>query len=235
MKKATELAGRIWKDAEKNWLPELELLNLHTIFRPLYKGVYKFEIPNKIVSFVILAYDNDSPWIDPRKDRYANKVSILEGIEADPEKRNFKEILNYENPDVQDVIFKYLIEQTDARWQEIMSLLEYSSKMILFCNQQTTDRFKTGTSFDDTTKQTVDDYEYLNPADVAKANKEKGQLLDQAIAARKKAEELLKSLESDFQKVDAATQGDFGFQFTDVKRFDVMSWEQRVRRKKSMS
>jgi hypothetical protein len=232
MKTATALAKKLYDNPGKNWLPELELLNLHVIFRPLYKGYFQFDTPNKIVAFVILSYDNDSPWIDPRKDRNSNKISIIEGIDADPDTRVFKEILNYENSDVQEVILKYLVNQTDARWQEIMSLLDYSSKMMLFCNRQTNEKFKIGSKFNEETKEHKDEFEFLDPAEIAKVNQEKGKLLLQAIEARKKAEELLKSLESDFQKVDTATQGDFGFKFSDVK-FDILSWEQRVKKRKA--
>jgi hypothetical protein len=232
VKSNVETATKIWKDPEKNWLPELELLNLHVIFRPVFTHNFRIEILNKIVAFIILAYDNDSPWIDVRKDRNQNKLSIWEGIDGDPKSPFFKEILNYENSSIQEVILKYLLNQTDARWQEAMSLLDYSSKMILFCNRTTNDKFKTGTSFNAETKAHEDEFEFLDPTEIAKVNKEKGLLLEQAISARKKAEEILKSIENDFQKVDHATQGDFQFQFSDVRKFNILNWEDRVRKRK---
>lgn len=228
---AVELAKKIIKDLEKNWLPELELANLHIIFRPIYKHNLTILNQNAIVAFVILAYSEDSPWLNPRKDRSVNKQEILSGIGVDPDNRIYKEVINYENDSIQKVILNYLIFNTDARWQECVSLLEYSNKMILFCNQRTSDKQKTGTE-ENTDKQTVDVFEYLDQSEVAKINKEKGDLLLKAIEARSKAEIILKQLENDFQKVDAATQADFGFTFSNVK-FDIMSWEQRVRRRKS--
>lgn len=235
MKTAVELAKRIYKDPEENWLSHLESLNLHKIFRPVYHHNFTIEIQNKIVAFIILAYDNDSPWIDPRKDRFENKLAILDGIEVERKSPVFKAILNYEDDKIQEVILNYLISQTDHRWYEIMSLLEYSNKTLLFCNRRTNDKFATGSSLNDATKAVEVDYEFLDPREIAAVNKEKGDLIKKAMEARKTADELLKSLESDFQKADHATQGDFGFAFTDPKKYDVLIWEQRIRKKKQMT
>ena len=231
MKNAVELAKRIYKEPETNWLSALEEINLHVIFRPVYKGEFNFKTPNQIVSFIILSYDNDSPWIDSRKDRRENKLSILQGIDVEPKSKVFKEIINYENDDIQEVILSYLINQTDARWQEVMSLLDYSSKMILYCNREVSEKNKVDVKIDENGNK-KDVYEYLDPLEVSKINKEKGDLLLKAIEARKTAESLLKAMENDFQRVDAATQGDFGFTFSDPKKFDITSWEQRIRRRK---
>lgn len=228
---AVELAKKIIKDLEKNWLPELELANLHTIFRPIYKHNLTILNLNAIVAFVILAYSEESPWLNPRKDRSINKQEILSGIGVDPDNRIYKEIINYENDNIQQVILNYLLFNTDARWQECISLLEYSNKMMLFCNQRTSEKQKTGTT-EDKEKGEIDIFEYLDQSEVAKINKEKGDLLLKAIEARSKAEVILKKLETDFQKVDAGTQSDFGFTFSDVKKFDVMNWEDRIRRRK---
>ena len=77
MQRNIELAKKMYKDPETNWLSRLEDLNLHIIFRPIYTFNFKIEILNKVVAFIILAYDNNSEWIDIRKDRTQNKISIL--------------------------------------------------------------------------------------------------------------------------------------------------------------
>jgi hypothetical protein len=225
------LAQKIITDLEKNWLPEIELANLLTIFRPIYKHNLTILNQNAIVAFVILSYSEDSPWLNPRKDRLINKKEILQGVGVDPENRIYKEIIHYENDAIQQVILNYLLFNTDARWTEIVSLLEYSNKMILFCNQRTSEKEQTGTSIDKD-GEVKESYEYLDQSAVAKINKEKGELLLKSIEARSKAESLLKTLENDFQKTDAATQSDFGFQFSDAKKYDVMSWEHRIRKRK---
>lgn len=232
MKSAIELAKKIYKDPERNWLPFLEELNLHTVFRPVYKHNFTLEIINKVISFIILAYDNDSSWIDPRKDRYETKLLIMDGIGVERKSPSFNQILNYENDSVQESILSYLTTQTDHRWYEIMSLLEYSNKTLLFCNRRTPNKFKTGESLNDETKEMEYDYEYLDPREIAQVNKSKGELLTKAMEARSTADALLKTLETDFQKIDHATQGDFGFSFSDPKKYDIMSWEQRIRKRK---
>lgn len=234
MIKAVTLAQKIYKAPEENYLPELEALNLHVIFRPVFMSNFAIETLNKIVSFVILSYDNDSPWIDSRKDRRENKLSILQGIDVDTDSKVFKEILDYENEHIQEVILNYLISQTDSRWQEVMSLLDYSSKMILYCNKKVAEKNKVGTEKDGD-GNIKDVFEYLDPLEVSKINKEKGDLLLKAIEARKTAEGLLKSMENDFQRVDHATQGDFGFTFSDPKKFDITSWEARLKRRKQLN
>lgn len=228
---AVELSKKIIKDIEKNWLTEIELLNLHTIFRPIYKHNLTILNQNAIVAFVILAYSEESTWLNPRKDRLVNKKEILDGIGVDPDNRIYKEIIHYENDAIQQVILNYLLFCTDARWREIVSLLEYHDKMFLFCNQRTSEKQKTGVE-KDKEGQVEDVFEYLDQSEIAKINKEKGDLMIKAIEARSKADGLLKTLENDFQKVDAATQSDFGFAFSDARKFDVTSWEHRVRRRK---
>lgn len=228
---AVELAKKMIDDIEKNWLTEIELINLHTIFRPVYKHNLTILNQNAIVVFVILAYSEESSWLNPRKDRLVNKQEILSGIGVDPDNKIYKDIINYQDDAIQQVILNYLLFNTDARWQEIVSLLEYSNKMMLFCNQRTSEKQKTGTE-EDKDKGTVDVFEYLNQSEIAKVNKEKGELLLKAIEARAKAETLLKTLENDFQKTDSATQSDFGFSFSDAKKYDPLVWEHRVLKRK---
>lgn len=235
MQKNLELAKKIYKDPDLNWLSYLEDLNLHTIFRPIYTLNYRIEFLNKVVAFIILAYDNNSEWIDVRKDREQNKVLIIEGIGADPKIGIFSEILTDDNPLVKEVILKYLLSQCDHRWQEIMSLLDYASRTILFCNRKTEDKFLVGLRLNKETNQQEKDYEYLDPREVTKVEDSKGDLLEKAIRARKTADELLKSIESDFQKLDAITVPEFGFQFTDVKKYDITSWEARLKRRKELA
>ena len=149
---------------------------------------------------------------------------------VDASHRIYKEVLAYENDVVQQVVLNYLLFQQDARFVEIISLLEYSNKMILFCNQRTSDKEKTGSSVDGE-GQVTEDFEYLDQSEIAKINKEKGALLITAIDARAKAEGLIKAIEQDYQKLDAVTQSEFGFAFTNTK-IDIMSWESRLRNRR---
>lgn len=227
------LAQKMLKDLEANYLPDLELANLHTIFRPVYKHNLTILNQNAIVAFVIFAYSEESPWLNPRKDRLINKQEILSGIGVDPDNRIYKEIINYENDAIQQVILNYLLFQQDARFVEIISLLEYSNKMILFCNQRTSEKEQTGTSVNKEGEVT-ENFEYLDQSEIAKINKEKGALLLTAIEARAKAEGLIKTIEQDYQKLDSVMQSEFGFAFTNTK-IDVLSWESRLRARRNQN
>lgn len=226
-----ELALKMTKGLEDNWLTQLELLNLHTIFRPVFKHNLTILNQNAIVSFIILAYSEESPWLTPRKDRLTNKRDILSGIGVDPDNRIYKEILSYENDSIQQVVLNYLMFQKDARWVQVASLLDYSDKMIIFCNQRTSEKQKTGTA-EDEDKGTVDVFEYLDQGEIAKINKEKHELLIKSMDARTKAETLIKAMESDYQKLDSVTQAEFGESFTNIK-VDILSWESRLKFRRS--
>lgn len=231
---AVDLAKKMMKGMEENWLPQLENINLHTVFRPIYTHNLAILHLNTIVVFIILAYSEESPWLNPRKDRLENKKEILAGIGVDPSHGIYKGIIHYENDAIQQVILKYLLFCTDARWREIVSLYEYHDKMFLFANQRTSEKEKTGTE-KDKDGEVSDTYDYLDQSEIAKINKEKGDLLLKAIEARSKGDVMLKALENDFQKVDAATQSDFGFTFSDAKKYDPSVWEMRIRKRKMES
>lgn len=226
-----DLAKKMSKDLDRNYLPELELANLHTIFRPIYKHNLTIGAQNTIVAFIIFSYSEDSPWLNPRKDRNTNKREILEGLGADPDNRIYKEILDYTNDSIHDVTISYLMFQKDSRWVQIASLLDYSDKMMLFGNQRTSEKQKTGTS-ETEEKGMIDVFEYLDQSEIAKINKEKGELLLKAIDARTKAESLIKAIENDYQKLDAVTNAEFGISFTDTK-VDILSWESRLKARRA--
>lgn len=234
MQKSTDivsLAKRIIKDLEGNWIPHLEDINLITVFRPIYKHNLTILNQNAIVTFIIMAYSEESPWINPRKDRLQNKKEILQGIGVDPKNRIYDEILNYANDSIQQVILNFLLFHVDGRFREIIDLLEYADKNFFFCNRRTADKKKVGETKDkDGNPEEL--YEYIDELEMARVNKEKGELMIRAQEARERAEKLLKQLETDYQKIDTATNGDYGFLFSNPKDFNIESWEHRVLRRK---
>lgn len=229
MQKAVELALKISKELSSNWRDRLELINLHNDFDPIYKLGFPQAVSNTIVSFIILSYDNDSDWIDIRKDRIENLEKNLVSLHADPNNQIFKPILTGENKEVAEVIVNYLLNQADSRWQQVMSLFDYSSKMIRYCNSKTDSRQKIDTV---KTGDTVEDiFEEYDIEVINKVNKSKGELLMKAIEARKQGEELLTQMKKDFVKVDSLTESEFDYTFTDVEKHDIYSWKQFVRKK----
>lgn len=230
MQKAIQLAQNISKRLDKNWLPELEEINLHTLFSPIYKmNDANLEKMNIIISFIICAYDNDSSWINIKQDRYDNKIRILKSLHADTEDKLFISVAMNENSVVNDVIAEYTTEQIDWRWQTVFSLLDYHSKMIRYGNRNTDERMK----WQEMSKEgnAVDLYKEYDATTVTKINREKGDLLVKAIEARATADKLLVEMRKEYVSADHAVQQDFSFSITDEKKIDPMSWKQFIQRK----
>lgn len=237
-----EIGKAISKDLGKNWVSQLEDANLYKLFEPIYKLTFSIETLNSIVAYCILAYDNESQWIDIRKDRYENKYKILKSLDCDIESEIFEEILRNGNEIINDVILHYLSELTDWRWQTVFTLLDYHANMIRFVNQKT-DAEKTFNKLnkEGDVKTLTEDYDIDT---ITKVNKQKGELLDQAIQSREKADKLLMEIRKDFVSTDTAVQADFGFSFSDTskKKIDIYSWKdfiasrnQRKQRKQVIS
>ena len=208
MQSSISVAKKISKDLGKNWLSELENYNLSRIFMPVYLMENNIETLNTITAFVIFAYDNDSQWIELKKDRITNKQEILIGLGADLNEDIWQSIINNENDEILSVIAEYLKSITTWKWKTIISCFDYHSTCIQKASEQT---------------KSADELE------AAKINKEKGGLLKLAIQQREVGEQLLKELKSEYVKTDHATQNDFGFQITDEKAIDVTSWRERLR------
>lgn len=230
MQKAIQLAQKIAKHPDNNWAQELQAINLHSIFSPIYEQEkISFEGMNIIVAFIIYSYDNDSPWINIKQDRYENKMRILKGLSADHSDPVFISIAMNENDIVNDVIVEYLMEQVDWRWQTVYSLLDYHAKMIRIGNRNTEEkRTWQALNKDGNAVQLHEEYD---ASAITKINKEKGELLTKAIEARQKADILLAEMRKDMMATDHAVQQDFGFSITDEKKIDIMSWKQFIERK----
>ena len=93
MQKCVEAAKVISRELSKDHSFYLEDLGLDKTF----EGIYKLGVPskdeNRIICFIVFAYDPDSQKLDIRKDRTDNKLSILHGLGADTNSDLFKEII----------------------------------------------------------------------------------------------------------------------------------------------
>lgn len=224
MIKYIELAKRIINDIDKDSMSLLREVNLHTAFAAIHNKGYTQKTVNQIIAFVIYAYDNDSPWLNYKQDRYQNKIKILIGIGYDEKNKIFKGILAGENEDVLEVINQYLIELTNWKWHQIMTQIDYHSKMMRYVSQNTdTGKKKLGKKNKESGEQDLITEDY-NIDTISKVNQQKGALMSQALAARKEADELLLSIKKDYVQTDAATSSDFGFEITDEKKMDPILW-----------
>jgi len=229
MIKSIEACRKIMKSPDSSGYPILNEINLHTIFETVYEMKYSLPVINSIVSFVIYAFDPDSHWLDFKKDRIENKIRIIEGLGQSKDKEPFNKILNGTDDKINEVILSYLINLTDWRWQTIFTLLDYHAKMIRFV-QDKVDSEKSYDAFDkDGQKHTLT--EEIDLDKITKVNKQKGELLDQAISARKKADDLFSEIRKDFVAVDIATQSDLNFTFTETakEKIDILSWREFIK------
>lgn len=230
MKTAIDLAKKMYKEPEVNWLSDLELINLHSIFTPIYRMNNNISTLNKLVSYIIYAYSNESSWLRNKGDRYDNKIKILKGLEADYESVFFIEIASNQNDVVNGVIGEYLIDQTTWKWRTIMTSLDYHSNMIRFVGQNTDNEKKTDRINKEGNKHTLTEEYDIDT--ISKVNKQKGELLELAIKARERADKLLSEIETEFMVLAEAVQQDFGFSMTSEKTINYLSWEERIRKRK---
>ncbi len=224
MQKAIELAKDIVKNPKGNYINDLDDIKLYKVFEQLYEAAYTTQTENKLIAFIIFAFDPDSQKLDVRKDRYENKCSIMENLGLSITDDLIQQILSNSNEVFNNTVLLYLEELTNWRWPTIYSLLDYHSNMIRFATQKT-DAEK---SFDKMNKEgevktITQDYDIDT---IAKVNIQKSDIFKRAIDARKQADELLDDIRKEFMPTDHAVQTDFGFTFTDTakKKVDILSW-----------
>lgn len=229
MLKALDAARKIKSDLTIDHTSLLEEINLHDVFSSLKRHDFSTEEQNKIICFIIYAYDPDSSKIDIRKDRYDDTKKIAASLGCDIQSPLFKSILDGNQKTVTDVALCYLEALTDWRWAQIYAFLDFHSKMMRFANQATEEYKVTEEINEQGNKQSLkEDYDITK---IVNVNKQKGELLMKGMEAREKAEELLEQIRKAYVNTDVATQGDFGFSFTDSakKKIDPESWREYIR------
>lgn len=231
MEKGINAAIKILSDTGKNWLSYLEEYSLNLIFKPIYKLDLSITDSNLFVCFIIYAYDSESKKIDINKDRIENKLQIAKSIGLDIKNKIVYQAIHNNNTEVNDVILEYLKEMTDWRWQTVFALLDHHSSMIRFVNKKSEIEKRTETVDDKGGTTTIE--EEFQLSELSKINKQKGDLLQQAIAARKQADEIIMQIKRDFVSTDYATNNDLGFEFSDTskKKIDILSWREFIKNK----
>lgn len=226
MQKALELAKQIKSSLNKDWSNEFDSYNLK-LFNQAYSIDASQKDTNIIVCFIAYAYSPDSFWLDIHKDRLENKKVILNNLDADLNSELFQDILSNRHDTFNMCVFDFLEQLKDWRWRAIYDLLDYSSKMFRFATQETeAEKSYEKMNKDGEVKTITQD---LDIDVISKVNKEKGILLEQAIAKRRQAETLLAEIQKDYVATDTATQGDFNFTFTETsKKRQVLTWREFV-------
>lgn len=222
MSKQIDLAKKIAKDLDKDWSDLFWDYNMPQSFSQLYAH-YPKSTANKIACFIIFAYSHDSMWLDLNKDRRDNKIQIAERIGCDINEEVFANVIDGKDEVTNIVIFDFLETLKTWKWRAIFDLLEYAARISLFATKET----EAEKTFRKQTKDgDVNEFSQNIDIDViAKVEKEKGLLLDQAHAKRIKADALIKEIQTEFVNTDMASKSDFGFAFTDTsKKINKLSW-----------
>lgn len=231
MQKALTLAKNILKSLEEDHTEDFKDINLD-----IFDGLFTLKRPiadtNRLIAFLIFAYDPDSKRMDIQKDRYENKQSIMLSVGCNIEDALFHEILSNSNQIFNDVVALYLAELTDWRWPMVYSMLDYSSNMLRFSNQKTQAEkkfvdVKLGKDGEPSKETTTTEFEIT---EIAKVNIQKDDILKRALGQREAADRLLSQMQKDFVATDNATVQDFGFSFTETakRKRDVTSWRQFI-------
>ncbi len=234
MQKSLALIKLMSSELDRNWLPEMKEINIHKIFDPVYKLADLRDMSiakmNAVTCFIVYAYDNDSAWLNLKQDRYENKSRIFKSLDVDVTRPLFDAIVMNESETINTVIGEYLVEQTNWKWRAVTTLLDYSAKMMRFANQHTeTERETTETDEAGKVSKIAESYDIDK---ITRVNKEKGNLLTQAIDAREKADKLLTEIRKEYVSMEHAVQSDFNFSITDEKKIDPMSWSEWIKERK---
>jgi hypothetical protein len=209
MQKAIEAAKKISKSIDLDSRPILEDFNLHKTFDAIFSPslAYDTVTANTIVCFIIYAYDNQSTWIEINSDRLSDKKKILVGLGADISKSPYVEVLSQSVSEVKEVIFEYLKTIINWKWRTIMISLDVHQQSLQ--------------AIGDPIKST-------DELEIEKIKKERYANLREGGRNREICDNLLKEIQSEYVKSDRATQQDFGFDMTQEKTIDPMSWRQHI-------
>lgn len=229
MQKAIELAKKIKQDFTANHSELIEEYGFHEIFLPIYSSQYKNADKNKIVCFIIHAYNPESNWLDLRKDRLDNKLAILSFLDADPKSDIYKRIIENKDHNTGESIFKFLEELKDWRWRSVFDLLEYASRMSRFASMETEDEKQYDKLNKKGEKETI--REDVAIETIVRVNDKKGDLIQKSLTARRDAMKLIEEINKEFVATEDAVQKDFDFSFTETtKSKDILSWRKYVRK-----
>jgi hypothetical protein len=228
MSKALDLIWKLKATMTEDWQDELERKNLLEDFKPLYKiEGWSRRMANTVVAFIVLAYDNDSGWVEIRKDRYENKYKIMQRLGGDIADDAIIRVVEGENDVVEQVVNWYLYDYLpDWRWGSILAGMQYHSEMMKFANQKTKDKEVGG--FEKESGKAL--YTDIPTKDIAKANVDKGALIEQALKRRKEADELYEQIRKEFMTVDKISEKEGRRKVTDIK--DILSHEKWLNGKK---
>lgn len=222
MSKVLDAILALKNDFEADWRAELERINIYDDVKIIYERKWKTDFCNQVLAFIVMAYDNQSGWIELHKDRWDNKEKIASKLGMNIKEKKVKDIIENNDPDVQAVVGWFVLHQIDWRWDAIISCFEYASEMFRFAKTKTDDKIVVKSEGD------KKEFAEVDIDRLTKGNMAKGLNLDKAIAQRRAGEELLKELRQDFVVLDTALEKEGKRKVTDAAK-NIESWESFIK------
>lgn len=206
-----------------DWKPELDRINVYEEVAAIYFQKWSTDFCNRVLAFIVLAYDNRSGWIELHKDRWDNKFKIAQRLGLKTEQKVVKEIIQNQNHTVNDIVAWFVGFQVDWRWDAVLSCFEYASEMMRFAKTKTNEHIVEATE-DGGGKQQLQEVDIEK---LSRGNLVKGKNLQDAIEQRKKGEELLKELREQFSVLDTVLHKEGYRKATDLQAME--SWEAYIK------
>jgi hypothetical protein len=218
MSKVLDVILELKEDLGTDWMPALKRINIWEDVSKLYTKRWSTAMCNGVLSFIILAYDNESGFIEMHKDRWENKYKIAERVGLSKSDERVKKIVENNNATVNDVVSWFLDYQKTWEWDSILACWEYHSEMMRFARTKTQDQ--TVVDNDEGGDKIMAD---VDISTLTKGNKEKGLNIQTAIERRKEGDTMHEDLKRRYVNIDTALQKEGKRRMTDAT--SIMSWE----------
>lgn len=221
MSKLVKAILNLKSDIEGDWSQALEELNILQDIQPIYKLPIVDKVKNTILSFIILAYDNDSHWIELHKDRLDNKIKIMKRLGSNADEEPFHSVIYGTHTQTQELVSWLMIYQRDWRWDSAMAYFDYHAEIMKFSGVRTPDKEQVSNKEGQLVNEDIDIDK------IVAANIKKGELIKKAIEMRLLGEAILKELQKEYVTVDTALEKEGRTKLTET--VDIMKWEHAVR------
>lgn len=226
MSKILDLVLQHKQDLTSDWTEDLDKIGVLDEINFVYKQGWTIEEANRVLAFVILAYDNESGWIELHKNRLDNKRKIWNKLGGVEDKFG-NAIIESASLAAKDLRVWLMRHTRDWRWDTIMTCFDYHAEMMEFGGFKTMDQLETiKYTESEGGMQEVKEYHSVSVDKLSKGNLDKGSNIEKGIAMRQKGETLLEEIKKEFQQVDSVLEKEGKRKITAAT--DIMSWEKFI-------
>lgn len=224
MSNLLQLITKLKDNLSSNWHEELDKINVLDNVMPLYKQKWKMEQSNRILAFIVFAYDKDSGYIDIHKNRDENKIKIIEHLGGDIKNIVIQKVVKRQHAVANDIIAWLMEYMRDWKWDTVITLFEYHAEMMRLASKQTDDEFKEKFDMEEGQEEIVTTD--ISIEKIVSTNIKKKQLIQEGINARRDGEAMLKEIKREWMAVDFALKHEGLGVITDANKIE--SWEHYI-------